>query len=54
MKKFLNQKREIAYKFIDGESHYVLGKKYLLKIIKSADSFCFDTEDCPLLYQNTL
>lgn len=39
VKKFLNQKREIAYKFIDGESHYVLGKKYLLKIIKSKNSY---------------
>ena len=39
VKKFLNQKREVPYKFIDGESHYVLGKKYLLKIIKSKNSY---------------
>jgi len=39
VKKFLNQKREIPYKFIEGEYHYVLGKKYVLKIIKSKNSF---------------
>ena len=44
VKKFLNQKREKPYKFINGEDHYVLGKKYILKIIKSKNS-CIRLKD---------
>ena len=41
-KKFLEQEREPEREFLDRESHYVWGKRYLLEIIESdeAPSVC--------------
>src|SRR6266487_869988 len=51
-KKLQEQERETPREYVDRESHYVWGKRYLLKVIESDEAPSVELEGARLLFPN--